>query len=159
MSYARGPLRALRHWLFVKRSKCAFGATSISYLGHIISAKGVSIDPDKVQAGADWPQPYFARAIHGFLGLAGYYHKFIKEFGAIMAPLIALLKKEGFSWTEMAGATFIALKAAVTTTPILALPDFSQPSIVECDASTNGFGVVLLQGSHPVAFFSRPMAP
>ncbi|XP_066396097.1 uncharacterized mitochondrial protein AtMg00860-like [Miscanthus floridulus] len=117
------------------------------------------MDPDKVQAGANWPQPCSAWAIHGFLGLVGYYHKFIKEFGTIVAPLIALLKKEGFSWTETTRATFNALKAAVTTTPILALPDFSQPSIMECDASTNGFEVVLLQGSHPVVFFSRPMAP
>jgi len=82
-----------QHRLFVKRSKCVFGVDSISYLGHIISAAGVAMDPDKVQAVADWPTPRSARAVRGFLGLAGYYRKFVKEFGTIAAPLTALLKK------------------------------------------------------------------
>lgn len=148
-----------QHRLFVKRSKCAFGVDSISYLGHIISATGVAMDPDKVRAVADWPTPRSARAVRGFLGLAGYYRKFVKEFGTIAALLTALLKKEGFAWTEASTAAFTTLKNAVTTAPVLALPDFSQPFVVECDASTYGFGAVLLQGQHPVAFFSRPVAP
>ena len=148
-----------QHRLFVKRSKCAFGVDSIAYLGHIISAQGVATDPDKVQAVADWPQPRSARAVRGFLGLAGYYRKFVKDFGAIAAPLTALLKKEGFTWNEAAAAAFVALKTAITTAPVLALPDFEQPFIVECDASTHGFGAVLLQDQHPIAFFSRPAAP
>jgi len=147
-----------QHRLFVKRSKCAFGVDSIAYLGHIISAQGVATDPDKVQAVADWPQPRSARAVRGFLGLAGYYRKFVKDFGAIAAPLTALLK-DGFTWNEAAAAAFVALKTAITTAPVLALPDFEQPFIVECDASTHGFGAVLLQDQHPIAFFSRPAAP
>lgn len=98
-----------QHRLFFKRSKCAFGVTSISYLGHVISATGVAMDPDKVQAVSNWPQSRSARAMRGFLGLAGYYRKFIKNFGTIAAPLIALLRKEGFSWTDDAGAAFNAL--------------------------------------------------
>jgi hypothetical protein len=147
-----------QHRLFVKRSKCEFGADSISYLGHIISASGVAMDPAKVQAVADWPVPRSARVVRGFLGLAGYYRKFVKEFGSVAAPLTALLRKEGFSWSAEAEAAFSALKTAVTTAPVLALPDFGQPFIVECDASTHGFGAVLLQGQHPVSF-SRPVAP
>jgi len=85
-----------QHRLFVKRSKCAFGVDSIAYLGHIISAQGVAMDPDKVQAIADWLQPRSARAVQSFLGLSGYYRKFVKDFGAIAAPLTALLK-EGFT--------------------------------------------------------------
>ena len=159
LHHVRAVLTVLhQHRLFVKRSKCAFGVDCIAYLGHIISAQGVAMDPDKVQAVADWPQPRSARAVRGFLGLAGYYRKFVKDFGAIAATLTALLK-EGFTWNEAAAAAFVALKTAITTAPVLALPDFEQPFIVECDASTHGFGAVLLQDQHPIAFFNRPAAP
>jgi hypothetical protein len=117
------------------------------------------MDPEKVQAVADWPQPRSARAVHGFLGLAGYYRKFIKDFGAIAAPLMALLKKDGFLWSEAASTTFTALKTTITTAPVLALPDFAQSFVVECDASMHGLEAVLLQGQHLVAFFSHPAAP
>jgi hypothetical protein len=147
-----------QHRLFVKRSKCVFGAESISDLGHIISAAGVAMDPAKVKAVAEWPRPRSARAVRGFLGLAGYYRKFVQGYGTI-ASLTALLRKDGFSWSEEAAAAFDALKTAVTTAPVLALPDFSLPFVVECDASTYGFGAVLLQDQHPLAFFSRPVAP
>jgi hypothetical protein len=80
-----------QHRLFVKRSKCEFGVTSIAYLGHTISATGVAMDPAKVQAVANWPQPCFARAIRRFLGLAGYYRKFVKDYGTIIASLTSLL--------------------------------------------------------------------
>ena len=98
------------------------------------------MDPEKVQAVAEWPQPRSTRAVRGFLGLAGYYRKFVKEFGVVAAPLTALLRKDGFSWSPEAAAAFTALKTAVTTAPVLALPDFTRPFIVECDASTYGFG-------------------
>ena len=78
-----------QHRLFVKRSKCAFGVASISYLGHVISEAGVAMDPAKVQAVQDWPQPRSARAVRGFLGLAGYYRKFVHDYGTIAAPLTA----------------------------------------------------------------------
>lgn len=117
------------------------------------------MDPAKVQAVLDWPQPRSARAVRGFLGLAGYYRKFVHGYGEIAAPLTALLKKEGFAWTDEATAAFTALKTAVTSAPVLALPDFGRPFTVECDASSSGFGAVLIQDKHPVAFFSRPVAP
>ena len=148
-----------QHQLFVKQSKCAFAVPSVAYLGHVISASGVAMDPAKVEAVRDWPQPRSARAVRGFLGLAGYYRKFVHDYGVIAAPLTALLKKEGFSWTEEATTAFTALKTAVTSAPVLALPDFTKPFIVECDASSHGFGAVLIQDSHPIAFFSRPVAP
>jgi hypothetical protein len=148
-----------QHRLFIKRSKCEFGADSTSYLRHIISASGVAMDPAKVQAVADWPVPRSARAVRGFLGHAGYYRKFIKEFNSVAVPLTALLRKEGFSWSAEGEAAFTALKTAVTTAPVLTVPDFGQPFVVECDASTHVFGAVLIQGQHPVSFFSRPVAP
>ena len=142
----------------MKRSKCSFGVDSVAYLGHIISAAGVAMDPAKVQAIHDWPQPRSARAVRGFLGLAGYYRKFVHNYGTIAAPLTALLK-EGFAWTTEAAVAFSALKGAVTSAPVLTLLDFSKPFVVECDASTYGFGAVLIQEAHPIAFFSRPVAP
>jgi hypothetical protein len=148
-----------RHHLFVKRSKCAFGARSVAYLGHVISAAGVAMDPAKVQAIFDWPVPRSARAVRGFLGLAGYYRKFVHNYGTVAAPLTALLKKDGFAWDDQAAAAFGALKAAITSAPVLAMPDFTKTFVVECDASSHGFGAVLVQEGHPVAFFSRPIAP
>ena len=148
-----------RHQLFVKRSKCALGVTSVSYLGHIISAADIAMDPTKVRAIHDWPVPRSACAVRGFLGLAGYYRKFVHNYGAVAAPLTALLKKDGFSWNEETTAAFAVLKATVTSAPILAMPDFTKLFIVECGASSHGFGVVLIQDGHPVAFFSRPVAP
>jgi hypothetical protein len=148
-----------QHRLFVNRSKCSFGVESISNLGHTISATGVAMDPTKVQAMAEWPQPSSARAFRGFLGLAGYYRKFVREFSVVVAPLTVLLHKDGFSWSPEAAAAFTTLKTAVTTAPVLALPDFTQSFIVECDASMYGFEAVLLQDQHLVAFFSRPVTP
>jgi hypothetical protein len=86
-----------QHQLFVKHSKCAFGECSIAYLGHVIFDTGVTMDPAKVQAVSAWPQPRSARTVRGFLGLVGYYRKFVQDYGSIAAPLTALLKKDGFS--------------------------------------------------------------
>ncbi|XP_066373676.1 uncharacterized mitochondrial protein AtMg00860-like [Miscanthus floridulus] len=160
LRYLRAVLSTLRqHHLFIKRVKCAFGVTSISYLGHVISKVGVAMDPAKVQAIHDWSVPRSAQVVRGFLGLAGYYHKFVHNFGSIATPLTALLKKEGFSWTDAAAVGFDVLKAAVTLAPILAMPDFTKDFVVECDASSHGFGAVLIQDAHLIVFFSRPIVP
>jgi hypothetical protein len=147
------------HQLFLKRSKCSFGEESMAYLGHVISAEGVAMDSDKVLAMVDWPIPRSVRAVRGFLGLAGYYRKFIRGFGTIAAPLTALLKKDGFLWTSQTATAFDTLKTALTTAPVLQLPDFAIPFIVECDASGSGFGAVLHQGDGPIAYFSKAIAP
>jgi len=117
------------------------------------------MDPYKVQAIHDWPVPRSARAVRGFLGLAGYYRKFVRNFGTVAAPLTALLKKEDFSWSDAAAAAFDELKKAITSAPVLAMPDFAKDFVVECDASSHGFDAVLIQDAHPIAFFSRPIAP
>jgi hypothetical protein len=116
------------------------------------------MDPAKVQAIHDWPAPCSPRAVRVFLSPAGYYRKFIHNYGAIATPLMALLK-EGFAWDDAAVVAFATLKAAVTSAPILAMRDFAKLFTVECDASTFGFGAVLVQEGHPVAFFCRPVAP
>jgi hypothetical protein len=89
----------------------------------------------------------------------GYYRQFIKDFGKTAAPLNVMLKKEGFRWTDDAERAFRALQHALTTAPVLQLPAFDRDFIVECDASGTGVGAVLPQGTGPVAFFSRPIAP
>jgi hypothetical protein len=147
--------------LFVKRSKCIFGASSIAYLVHVISAQGVAMDPDKVEAAITWPQPLSVRGLRGFLGLAGYYRKFIHNFAVIAAPLTQLLRKEGFKWTEAAESAesaFTAFKTALTAASVLQLPSFTKDFMVDCDASGTGFGAVLHQGTGPIAFFNRPLS-
>jgi hypothetical protein len=152
-------LKAIRdHHLHLKRSKCSFGAASVAYLGHVISAAGVAMDADKVAAVESWPKPHSARALRGFLGLAGYYRKFIQEFGIITAPLTRLLHRDAFVWDDDAAMAFRTLKTALTTGPVLQMPDFDKPFTVDTDASGSGFGAVLHQGTGPLAFFSRPFA-
>jgi hypothetical protein len=85
------------HHLLLKRSKCSFSTTSVAYPGHVISADGVAMDADKVAAVAAWPTPQSPRALHGFLDLAGYYRKYIRDFGLITAPLTRLLRRDAFS--------------------------------------------------------------
>jgi hypothetical protein len=99
------------------------------------------------------------RAVRGFLGLAGYYRWFIKDYDAIATPLTVLLCKDSFRWSPEAEKAFRTLQRALTTAPVLQLPDFTKDFVVECDASGSGMGAVLHQGSGPVAFFSRQLAP
>jgi hypothetical protein len=141
-------LHALRvHRLHLKRSKCSFGASSVAYLGHVISAEGVAMDADKVAAVASWPTPRLARALRGFLGLAGYYRKFIRDFGIIAAPLTRLLRRDAFAWDDDADSAFRVLQGTLTTGPVLQMPDFTKDFVVDSDASGADFGTVLHQGS------------
>ncbi|KAJ3690866.1 hypothetical protein LUZ61_020030 [Rhynchospora tenuis] len=151
-------LQLHNHNLKLKRSKCIFGQTSVTYLGHVVTHQGVSMDPAKVQAISDWPEPLTIRALRGFLGLAGYYCRFIHNYGTLAAPLTNLLRRGAYSWSSDAASAFAALKQALSASPVLQLPDFSLPFIVECDASGSGFGALLHQGDGPVAYFSRPVA-
>jgi hypothetical protein len=146
------------HDLFLKRSKCSFGTPSVAYLGHVISADGIAMDSDKVAAVASWPLPRSPRGVRGFLGLAGYYRKFIRDFGSIAAPLTRLLRKEAFVWTTEADEAFAAMKRALSSAPVLQMPDFARQFVVYCDAFGTGFGAVLHQGGGPLAFFSQPFA-
>lgn len=158
MGHVRKVFELLRtHTLFIKHSKCSFGKQEVGYLGHVISYEGVWVNDSKVTAITKWLKPTSARSVCGFLGLSGYYRKFIRDYGTITAPLTKILQKTGFLWSSEAEDAFTILKKALSEAPVLALPDFSKKFIVECDASGSG-RAFLHQHGHPIAFFSRKLA-
>lgn len=152
-------LLARDQWL-VKRSKCSFAQCEIRYSGHVLSERGVSTDPSKISDVAQWPRPAYTKELRSFLGLAGYYRKFVRHFGVISKPLTDLLKKHSmFVWTDAHDQSFKALKEALCNAPVLALPDFSKPFALETDASGTGVGAVLLQNGHPLAYIRKALGP
>lgn len=126
----------------------------------MISKDGVSTDPTKVQVVKDWPIPTNVKQVRGFLGLTGYYRKFIKNYGIISRSLTDLLKKNiVFVWTPTNQEAFQQLQTALITAPVLALPDFNKPFTVETDASNVSIGAVLMQQGHPIAYLSKALGP
>jgi hypothetical protein len=152
-------LQRLRdHRLYAKFSKCEFWLDTIKFLGHTISKDGISVDPSKVQEVMDWKPPTSVHQIRSFLGLAGYYRRFIPDFSRIAKPMTELLKKGvKFSWNEKCAEAFHTLRAHLTTAPVLAQPDPSQSFDVYCDASGTGLGCVLMQNNRIIAYASRAL--
>lgn len=143
----------------VKKSKCSFGQPQIAYLGHIINQEGVSSDPSKVDKVAKWPVPTNNKEVRSFLGLAGYYRKFVRHFGILARPLFNLLKKgTPFVWTEVTNTSFELLKKNLVEAPVLKLPDFTKTFVIDTDACDSGVGAVLQQEGHPIAYMSKPLS-
>ncbi|XP_027118461.1 uncharacterized mitochondrial protein AtMg00860-like [Coffea arabica] len=124
-----------KHQLFVKKSKCAFAQTRVDYLGHTITDQGVSMDYSKVSSILQWPVPQSVKELRGFLGLTGYYRRFVKHYGLVCKPLTELLKKNNFRWNSQAQDSFEHFKKLMCSAPVLQLPDFKKPFVVETDAS------------------------
>ncbi|GKA83145.1 putative mitochondrial protein [Tanacetum coccineum] len=130
----------------------------LEYLGHVITGEGVATDPSKIEAIKNWPVPSNLKQLRGFLGLTGYYRRFIKRYAMVSQPLTALLKKNSFQWSNVAEVAFEHLKRAMMEALVLGLPDFDQEFVVETDASGTGIGAVLCQNGHPLAYLSKNLA-
>ena len=155
-------LKLREHKLYIQSKKCSFYQTQIKFLGHEVSAKGISTDPSKIQAMVDFPRPPTLKALRSFLGMANFYRRFIPRFSHIAQPLTELQKDNRvFLWTEVRERAFNELKSKLTTAPVLRLPDEQLPYIIHTDASDVAVGAVLMQddgsGPRPLAFYSRKL--
>jgi hypothetical protein len=152
-------LQQLReHQLYAKLSKCEFWISQVLFLGHIINRDRLVVDPKKVAVILDWKAPRDVRWIKSFIGMAGYYRRFIGVFSKIARPMIALLaKKVEFKWTLECQESFETLKKKLTMAPVLIMPDVHKPFSVYYDASYTGLGCVLMQEGRVVAYSSQQL--
>ncbi|WVZ52060.1 hypothetical protein U9M48_003153, partial [Paspalum notatum var. saurae] len=152
-------LQKLRdHKLYAKLSKCEFWLDQVPFLGHIVSKGGIMVDPSKISSVMDWKVPEVVKEVRGFLGLAGYYRRFIESFSRIAKPMTSLLKKGvPFIWTKERQTAFDELKKRLTTAPVLTLPNLTKSFTVYCDASKEGLGCVLMQEGKVIAYSSRQL--
>ena len=159
--HLRMVLQTLREkQLYAKFSKCEFWLDRIVFLGHVISADGVYVDPKKIEAVVNWEPPTSVTEVRSFLGLAGYYRRFVQGFSIIATPLTKLLKKNAkFEWTEECQQSFDELKRCLTTAPVLNLPADGGGYVVYSDASRKGLGCVLMQLGKVISYASRQLRP
>ena len=144
--HLRVVLQLLRdHQLYAKFSKCEFWLTKGRFLGHVVLASGMSVDPEKVEVVMSWERPKLVFEIRSFLGLAGYYRRFIEDFSRLAAPMTRLTwKVVKFEWIDLCEKAFQTLKMRLTLAPILIVSERGQGYIVYCDASKAGLGCVLM---------------
>ncbi|KAI3773892.1 hypothetical protein L1987_48431 [Smallanthus sonchifolius] len=132
--------------LYAKFSKCAFWLREVQFLGHVINPNGIMVDPAKIETVKEWNVPKTPTEIRSFLGLAGYYRRFIQDFSRIASPLTKLTRKEvKYEWGPIQNNAFEELKARLTQAPVLALPEGNEDLIVYSDASGQGLGCVFIQ--------------
>ncbi|WVZ63799.1 hypothetical protein U9M48_013404 [Paspalum notatum var. saurae] len=145
--------------LFANMEKCIFCTQRVSFLGYVVTPRGIEVDSSKIAAIQEWPTPTTVTQIRSFLGLAGFYRRFVRDFSSIAAPLHELTKKDvPFAWRDSQEVAFSTLKDKLTHAPLLQLPDFNKVFELECDASGIGLGAVLLQEGKPVAYFSEKLS-
>nr|GEX95778.1 reverse transcriptase [Tanacetum cinerariifolium] len=146
--------------LYAKFSKCEFWLSSVAFLGHIVSAEGITMDPVKVEAITKWPRPTSVTEVRSFLGLAGYYHSVVEGFSHLALPLTKLIRKgENFVWNEERENSFEELKQRLVSAPILTLPSGLDGFQIYSDASKKGLGCVLMQHGKVIAYASRQLKP
>ncbi|GJT74632.1 putative nucleotidyltransferase, ribonuclease H [Tanacetum coccineum] len=144
--------------LYAKFSKCDFWLSKVQFLGHVIDSEGIHVDPAKIESIKDWESPKTPTEIRQFLGLAGYYRRFIEGFSKISKPMTKLTQKSvKFNWGEKEETAFQTLKQKLCSAPILALPEGSENFVVYCDASHKGLGAVLMQREKVIAYASRQL--
>ncbi|WVZ97710.1 hypothetical protein U9M48_043224 [Paspalum notatum var. saurae] len=145
--------------LFANMEKCIFCTQRVSFLGYVVTTHGIEVDSSKIAAIQEWPTPTTVTQLRSFLGLAGFYRRFVRDFSSIAAPLHELTKKDvPFAWSDSQEVAFHTLKDKLTHAPLLQLPDFNKVFELECDASGIGLGAVLLQEGKPVAYFSEKLS-
>ncbi|XP_048141432.1 uncharacterized protein LOC125316639 [Rhodamnia argentea] len=169
--YSKGPreheehprmtLRTLKeHKLYAKFSKCEFWLDRVIFLGHMVIGEGISVDPAKIEAVVNWPRPTTVTEIRSFLGLAGYYRRFVEGFSRIAGPLTQLTRKGvKFECIEECERSFQELKRKLTSAPILTIPSGSRGFVIYSDASHKGLGCVLMQHGKVIAYASRRLRP
>ncbi|WVZ97723.1 hypothetical protein U9M48_043237 [Paspalum notatum var. saurae] len=146
--------------LFGNMEKCTFCTQRVSFLGYVVTPQGIEVDSSKIDAIRDWPTPTTVTQIRSFLGLAGFYRRFVRDFSSIAAPLHELTKKGvPFAWGDSQAVAFNTLKDKLTHAPLLQLSDFNKVFELECDASGIGLGAVLLQEGKPIVYGYIPRAP
>ncbi|XP_020972527.1 uncharacterized protein LOC110269186 [Arachis ipaensis] len=146
--------------LYAKLSKYKFWKEEVKFLGHVVSKGGIAVDPSKVEVVMDWERPTTVMEVRSFLGLAGYYRRFIEGFSRIALPMTKLTRKEvPFVWTSECEESFQTLIQKLTSAPVLILPEPHKPFEVYCDASLKGLGCVLMQYRNVVAYASRQLRP
>ena len=141
--------------LHAKFSKCEFWLNKVIFLGHVVSNEEISVDPSKIEAIISWKQPKSVTEIRSFLGLVGYYRKFVEGFSRLVGPLTILTRKgQKYVWTERCEESFQKPKRHLTTAPVLTLLQGIEGFAIYCDASKSGLGVVLMQHETVVAYAS-----
>ncbi|GJT72952.1 hypothetical protein Tco_1032238 [Tanacetum coccineum] len=144
--------------LYAKFSKCEFWISRVQFLGHVIDCRGIHVDPAKIESIKDWASPKTPTEIRQFLGLAGYYRRFIEGFSKIAKSMTKLTQKGvKFDWGDKQEAAFQLLKQKLCSAPILALPEGSEDFIAYCDASKKGLGAVLMQREKVISYASRQL--
>ncbi|KAJ9542719.1 hypothetical protein OSB04_029225 [Centaurea solstitialis] len=161
VTHLREVLEVLRReQLYAKFSKCAFWLQEVQFLGHIVNREGIKVDPSKIEAVMSWEVPKTPSEIRSFLGLAGYYRRFIEGFSRIAVPLTRLTKKsEPYVWGVEQEEAFETLKRKLCEAPVLTLPEGVEDMSVYCDASHLGLGCVLMQRGRVIAYASRQLKP
>jgi hypothetical protein len=150
--------RLREHQLYAKFRKCEFWLNEVLFLGHVLFVKGVAVDPDKVRDILDWKPLITGHQVCSFLGMVGYYRRFIPDFSKISKPITELLKNQVmFVWSPECEKAFQTLKKLLTTAPVLAQPDIEKPFDVYYDASGTSIGCVLMQEGRVIAYASRQL--